>query len=204
MASQDSKGTDMGDEVETQIYLSIPADLPVETLTAALGTGKVACVRCTAGGQPGQLDSLREACHASEVPLLVDAPDGLAADLAKRHGLDGVHVAATPKTIAYARKSLGNDAIIGGNAGTSRHDGMNAAESGADYVAFAADADSELLTWWAQVVETPFVAGVDTLEQAGSLAGIADFVCIGLDSRSPEAAVTLLQEYAVALQGSDE
>ena len=56
--------------------------------------------------------------------------------LAQRHGLDGVHLTDGAKAVRYARKELGNDAIVGAFCGASRHDGMNAGEMGADYVAF--------------------------------------------------------------------
>ena len=64
--------------------------------------------------------------------------------LALRHGLDGVHLNDGAKAVRYARKELGDDAIVGAFCGTSRHEGMNAAEAGADYVAFGPVSDSAL------------------------------------------------------------
>ena len=77
-------------------------------------------------------DALRPVAHARDVPLVV-------ADhfrLAGRLGLDGVHLADGARQVREARKALGADAIVGAFARASRHDGLTAAEIGADYVAF--------------------------------------------------------------------
>ena len=87
--------------------------------------------------------------------------------------------------------SLPPNAIVGVTCHDSRHLAIDAAESGADYVAFGAfyptqtkeaktNADIELLRWWAEIMTAPCVAiGGITVENAGPLieAG-ADFLAV--------------------------
>ena len=65
--------------------------------------------------------------------LLNDRPD-LAAEL----GCDGVHVGQEDAPYAEARRILGPTGIVGVTCHDSRHLAMEAAEAGADYVAFGA------------------------------------------------------------------
>jgi thiamine-phosphate pyrophosphorylase len=100
-------------------------------------------------------------------------------------GLAGVHLGARWQETAKARGLLGSSAIIGAQCPLSRHDGMQAAEGGADYIAFAFDpADPEiamdLTRWWSEVTEIPIalacgdiVPEADLLREAG-----ADFVIL--------------------------
>ena len=88
--------------------------------------------------------------------------------LAQRLGLDGVHLTDGPRRLRDVRKTLGQDAIVGAFCGTSRHDGMTAAEIGADYVSFGPVsagllgdgtlAEPELFQWWSEMIEVPVVA----------------------------------------------
>jgi thiamine-phosphate pyrophosphorylase len=117
--------------------------------------------------------------------ILNDRPD-----LAAKAGADGVHIGIEDAPYAEARRVMGGDAIVGVTCKTSRHRAMEAAEAGADYVAFgaffdsatrgvAAEADAEILEWWSQLMVTPCVAiGGITPDNLGPLvkAG-ADFIC---------------------------
>jgi thiamine-phosphate pyrophosphorylase len=112
-------------------------------------------------------------------------------DLAKRLGADGVHVGQEDASYAEARALLGPDAIVGVTCHDSRHLAIEAAEAGADYVAFGAfyptgtkqaktRAEPELLTWWQEMMTVPCVAiGGITVENGGALvtAG-ADFLAV--------------------------
>lgn len=103
---------------------------------------------------------------------------------------DGVHLSWRPEIEdAYeaARTALGPDAVVGADAGVSRHDAMALGEAGADYVAFGlvADADEpaaardmqrELVTWWAEVFVVPVVAF-----DAATADDVRDFVRQGAD-----------------------
>lgn len=115
------------------------------------------------------------------------------AGLAKETGCDGVHL-NNAKAYRGARKLLGDDAIVGVDCGLSRHLALEAAERGADYVAFrrplneASAEDIEVdetaptleavLSWWQAMIETPCVAMAATSpEECLNLAKSgADFV----------------------------
>ena len=126
--------------------------------------------------------------------------------LAQRHGLDGVHLTDGAKAVRYARKELGADAIIGTFCGSSRHEGMNAGEAGADYVSFGPVGDSalyrgepaplDLFQWWSETIEVPVVAeGAITRDLLAHLSPVSDFVAIGPEiwsAEDPVAALTAL------------
>lgn len=91
------------------------------------------------------------------------------ADLAKRLGADGVHVGQEDTPYAEARALMGPKGIVGVTCHDSRHLAMEAAEAGADYVAFGAffetttkqaktKADPAILTWWQEMMTAPCVA----------------------------------------------
>ena len=178
----------------SRINLITPALVDVEaflpTLAAALDAAPIACLRIRMG-EPSE-DALRRAADlirpvAHDRDVAVTLTDHFL--IAPAHGLDGVHLSDARLSIRDARKSVGDDGIVGVFAGTSRHDGMNAAEAGADYVAFGPVAETalgdgkvagpELFTWWAEMIETPVVAeGGVTEAQIAGLAPHADFVSL--------------------------
>ncbi len=131
-------------------------------------------------------DALRAVCHDRDVPLVVTDHFRLAARL----GLDGVHLSDGSRQVRAVRKALGADAIVGAYAHASRHDGMTAAEIGADYVSFGPVGDTglgdgeiapfDLFAWWSEMIEVPVVAegGLDTA-LAADLAPVADFLALG-------------------------
>ncbi len=118
--------------------------------------------------------------------ILNDRPD-----LAAKLGCDGVHVGQEDASYAEARAIMGADRIVGVTCHDSRHLAMDAAEAGADYVAFGAffptstkepktRAPIELLSDWSQATIVPVVAiGGITVENAPLLveAG-ADFLAV--------------------------
>jgi thiamine-phosphate pyrophosphorylase len=118
--------------------------------------------------------------------ILNDRPD-----LAAKLDADGVHVGQEDASYAQARAAMGRDKIVGVTCHDSRHLAMQAAEAGADYVAFGAfyptrtkdpktSASPELLEIWSETTETPCVAiGGITVENAEPLvrAG-ADFLAV--------------------------
>jgi thiamine-phosphate pyrophosphorylase len=133
--------------------------------------------------------------------ILNDRPD-----LAAKLDADGVHVGQEDASYAQARAAMGRDKIDGVTCHDSRHLAMQAAEAGADYVAFGAfhptrtkdpktSASPELLEIWSETTETPCVAiGGITVENAEPLvrAG-ADFLAVSAGvwkhPDSPRAAV---------------
>jgi thiamine-phosphate pyrophosphorylase len=125
------------------------------------------------------------------------------AELARALRADGVHIPVSDNPLAAleaARAWVGGRAIVGVDAGRSRHDAMSLGEAGADYVAFgipafvkeredAADRRAELVAWWAEIFEVPVVA-MDVVDRAEvrllSAAG-ADFVCLRISTGMPVA-----------------
>jgi thiamine-phosphate pyrophosphorylase len=132
------------------------------------------------------VDALRPAVQASGTAFILNDRPDLAAEL----GCDGVHVGQEDASYAEARKLLPNG-IVGVTCHDSRHLAMDAAEAGADYVAFGAffptqtkepktQADIELLRWWGEMMVVPCVAiGGITVQNAPVLveAG-ADFLAV--------------------------
>lgn len=112
-------------------------------------------------------------------------------DLAVKLDADGVHVGQSDASYDQARALIGREKIVGVTCHNSRHLAMEAAEAGADYVAFGAFypthtkdaahwADPEILQIWQETMETPCVAiGGITIENAQPLvrAG-ADFLAV--------------------------
>ena len=123
---------------------------------------------------------------ADTVLLINDRPD-----LAAKAGADGVHIGQSDATYEDARATVGDDAIVGITCHDSRHLAMEAAERGADYVAFGAffdtatkppkfRADIELLEWWCSIFEIPCVAigGVTAQNCAPLVSARADFLAV--------------------------
>lgn len=136
--------------------------------------------------------------------ILNDRPD-LAASL----DCDGVHVGQGDMPYAAARKLMGKDRMVGVTCHDSRHLAMEAAEAGADYVAFGAffptttkdaptTADPEILSIWQEVMETPSVAigGITADNAAGLAQAGADFLAVSAGvwahPQGPAAAVAAL------------
>lgn len=72
---------------------------------------------------------------------------------------DGIHISRSAPVKAL-RETFKSE-VIGVFAATSRHIAMEAAESGADYIAFAQNsqkAGEPLLFWWQDIFEVPTVA----------------------------------------------
>ena len=159
-------------------------------LAQTLDAGDVAALQIRLKDQPDQViaaavDALSPIAQARGVAVILNDRPDLAAQL----GCDGVHVGQTDMSYGDARKLMGREAMIGVTCHDSRHLAMEAAEGGADYVAFGAffptttkdaptQAEPEILTIWQQFMETPCVAiGGITPENCGPLvtAG-ADFI----------------------------
>jgi thiamine-phosphate pyrophosphorylase len=96
--------------------------------------------------------------------ILNDRPD-----LAARLGADGVHIGQEDASYAEARAAMGRDRIVGVTCHNIRHLAIEAAEAGADYVAFGAffpsmtkdaqtHAEPEIIQWWAEMMVVPCVA----------------------------------------------
>jgi thiamine-phosphate pyrophosphorylase len=196
-----------------RLYLITPPRLEApsgfaRTLEAALTGGDVAALQIRLKDVPD--DQIAAAVHVltpvaeahGVAVILNDRPD-----LAAQLGCDGVHVGQEDASYAEARRLMGTDGIVGVTCHGSRHLAMEAAEAGADYVAFGAFFDTatkaaktraeiEVLEIWQESMTTPCVAiGGLTVENCRPLvtAG-ADFLAVSSGVWSypegPAAAVT--------------
>ena len=185
----------MAETEQPQIYLITPPEFELSSfpniLACVLDAVNVACLRLSLSTADEDrvlraADALREVAHAREVPLVIESH----LQLVGRLGLDGVHLPDGARAVRAARKALGADAIVGAFCGTSRHDGMTAAEIGADYIAFGpvaptplgdgSFADADLFAWWSEMIEVPVVAeGALDAERVRQLAPVTDFFGIG-------------------------
>src|SRR5215471_13015671 len=109
------------------------------TLAHALDAGDVAALQIRLKDVPDDVvsaavDALMPIAASRDVAVILnDRPD-----LAAKLGCDGVHVGQEDATYAEARRLMGRDRIVGVTCHDSRHLAMEAAEAGADYVAFGA------------------------------------------------------------------
>ncbi|MBU6406026.1 MAG: thiamine phosphate synthase [Alphaproteobacteria bacterium] len=186
----------MKDRPATQLYLISPPTIVVadfaRALQEALAAGPVAAFQLRLKNLPD--DAVTAAAEAlapivqgaGTAFILNDRPD-----LAARVGADGVHIGQEDASYPEARRWVGESGIVGVTCHDSRHLAMEAAEAGADYVAFGAffpsptkmpktAAAPELLSWWQEIMEVPCVAiGGMTVENARDIAESgADFVAV--------------------------
>ncbi len=170
---------------DCRLYLITPpalsADFP-EMLAAALDAGDVAALQLRLKDVDDDtirsaVDLVRPIAHAHNVALILnDRPD-----IAVETGCDGAHVGTDDMPLADARRVLGRGLQLGVSCYDSRDLALRAGEANADYVAFGAffpsgtkttgyQADTELLSWWSELMELPVVAigGIDA-ENCGPL-----------------------------------
>lgn len=191
-----------GDAPSCRLYLLSPGALVtgglsledfLPRLEAALGAGDVACFQLRLkdvddGTIRTAVRRLMPACHAHDVAFILNDRPDLAAAL----GCDGVHVGQDDTPYAEARRAMGDDRIVGVTCKASRHLAMDAAEAGADYVAFGgffpsstkpggtAKAEPEILAWWSETTTVPCVAiaGITAENCSPLVEAGADFLCI--------------------------
>jgi len=182
-------------EFPCQLYLISPlevsGDFPAQ-LEAALSAGPVAAfqfrVKNVDQHEAAALaEPLQAICAAHEVAFIVN--DSVA--LAKRLKADGVHMGQGDGDVREARELLGRDAQIGVTCHNSRHLAMEAAEAGADYVAFGAFypsgtkqvehvAELDTLQKWSFITEVPCVAigGITPGNAKPLIDAGADFIAV--------------------------
>jgi thiamine-phosphate pyrophosphorylase len=162
------------------------------TLAEALDAGDVAALQIRLKDQPDEIvaaaaDALMPIAQARGVAVILNDRPDLAASL----GCDGVHVGQEDASLAEARRIVGRDRMVGVTCHDSLHLAMEAAEGGADYVAFGAffstttkdastRAEPELLTGWQLDMIIPCVAiGGITVPTARQIAAAgADFLAV--------------------------
>lgn len=182
-------------EDRPQLYLITPPAFELDSfpdrLAAVLDGYETACLRLAMAGRDEDriaraADALRQVAHARDVALVIETHAGLVTRL----GLDGVHLTDGARSIRKLRKDLGPDAIIGAACGVTRHEGISAAEAGADYVSFSpvgettlgdgSRAEADLFDWWSEMIEVPVVAeGALTADLVARLGPVTDFFAVG-------------------------
>ena len=158
----------------SRLYLITPLALEPQSfagkLAEALDAGDVACVQLRLKNANDDAirraaDVLRPVAQQRGATFLMNDR----ADLALSCGCDGVHVGPEDTPYAEARALLGPERIVGVTCRDSRHEAIEAAEAGADYVAFGAffptktkeakaRAEPEILRWWSEIMTVPCVA----------------------------------------------
>lgn len=183
------------------LYLITPPAFDPEqfrpVLIEALQGGDVACVQLRLkgpDGEPAPRDAVRAAARvlmpevqSRDVAFIINDDAELAGEL----GADGVHIGQDDMTVREARAYIGPDAIVGVTCHDSRHLAMEAAEAGADYVAFGAffptatkaaksQAEPEILEIWSTTTTVPCVAiGGITLDNCRALVDAgAEFLAV--------------------------
>ena len=193
---------------------------------ATLNGGDVACLQVRlksvegVKAPPHDIERVMKAilpvANERDVAVLLNDDPQLAKDL----GADGVHIGQSDMPYRKARELLGDEASIGVTCHNSRHLALEAAEAGADYVAFGAFfstttkqashcADPQLLEWWQDVTTVPCVAiGGITVENCEPLVTHgADFLAVSsgvwAHRDGPAEAVTAFNRIIAALAESD-
>ena len=199
----------MSDPERAQITLITPPvfDLEVfpDQLAAVLDGVDIACLRLSLASRDEVViaraaDAARVVAHARDVAIVIETH----VLMVERLGLDGVHLTDGARLVRKLRKDLGADAIIGAFCGVTRHDGMNAAEAGADYVSFGPIGasplgsgevvDFDLFDWWSKVIEVPVIAeGALTVDLVAHYAPVADFFAIGPEIWGQDAPLAALK-----------
>lgn len=183
---------------KTQLYLVLEltgSEIPTERLDALLAEFAIPSLLIVPGERnANDVEKLRPlVLNAQQHGTAVLIADDL--ELAGNLRADGVHLsneatqAPLIERFREARETLGANAIIGADAGQSRHEAMAISEAEADYVAFSPDTQTDqsgdaaphqldLVEWWAEIFEPPIVAlGVADNETAADFAAVgADFV----------------------------
>ena len=196
-----------------RLYLISPP-----TIVSIAAFAKLFDMACTGGDVAALQIRLKDASEA-EIEDLVWALKPIASargavlilndrpEWAARFGCDGVHIGQEDGSYAEARAAVGRDGIVGVTCHDSRHLAMEAAEAGADYVAFGAffdtstkapktRAEPELLEAWQESMTTPCVAigGITVARARGLAKAGADFLAVSAGvwnyRGGPPAAVT--------------
>ena len=202
-----------------RLYLITPPNLEPnsfgERLRAALDAGDVACVQLRLKDVDEAtvrqaVKALKPIAQERDVAFILNDLPILAAET----GCDGVHVGQQDMAYETAREVMGSDAIVGVTCHASRHLATEAADAGADYVAFGAffptetkdakaRADEDILRWWSETMIVPCVAiGGITARNCGPLvAAGADFLAvISAVWDHPDGPAVAVREFNLAIE----
>jgi thiamine-phosphate pyrophosphorylase len=183
-------------KLRCRLYLITPPIITLNTfkddLADACDGGDVACIQLRLKGADRDeillaIDTLAPIAQERNIAFILnDNPE-----LAAQTGCDGVHIGQRDSTYEQARDIVGNNAIVGVTCHDKRYLAIEAAQKGADYVAFgaffqtktkntASQPEIEILDAWSTMTRVPCVAiGGITHKNCHSLihAG-ADFLAV--------------------------
>ena len=138
----------LSNKSSTKLYLITPSKININkfavSLDEVLKTSLVSCLQLRLKDVKDKdiieaARILKPICSNYNVPFILN--DRL--DLVRELETDGVHLGQEDASISEARKLLGPNAIIGASCYNSKHRAMEAAEAGANYVAFGAFFDTK-------------------------------------------------------------
>ena len=138
----------LSNKSSTKLYLITPSKININkfsvSLDEVLKTSLVSCLQLRLKDVKDKdiieaARILKPICSNYDVPFILN--DRL--DLVRELEVDGVHLGQEDASISEARKLLGPNAIIGASCYNSKHQAMEAAEAGANYVAFGAFFDTK-------------------------------------------------------------
>lgn len=183
-------------DARCRLYLVTPPKLEpkpfAEILKRALSGGDVASLQLRLKDvsddeilRAGEM--LRPITQRAGAAFVMNDRPGLAAKL----GADGVHIGQEDASYQDARAIMGPNRIVGVTCHNSRHLAIDAAEAGADYVAFGAffqtttkepktRAEPELIEWWTETMVVPCVAigGITVANCRPLIEAGADFLAV--------------------------
>jgi len=202
------------DRPPTQLYLITPpvgeASDFAPLLREALEAGEAACVLLdlVAGDDQSAKKLIKDYAaivQPTGAALLVSGWSAVVA----RGGADGIHIVDGHTGLKDALQSFKPERIVGAGNVRTKHDAMQIAESGADYVMLGEpsrdgrvpplQATIERTGWWAELFEVPCVAYAPDLGAVTLLADCgADFVALGPavwnHEQGPAAAMRLVHD----------
>ena len=150
---------------QSRHFLVTPVSLSASEALAKLNAGLEGASLLVSEGpeQAAQARALTGPAQAKGIAVLIEYDVALATSVAA----DGVMTGGSLKTWQAAKAALPKDAIVGGRCLT-RHQAMELAEAGADFIAFN---DPEMVAWWGEIFQVPCVSLV-----AGEDLPNADFI----------------------------
>lgn len=180
----------------TKIYLISPPSFEIKTfaprLEAVLKTGLVSVFQLRLKDYPKNeiikiAHEVKKICAQNNCLFIVnDSPE-----IAWEVGAGGVHLGEGDGLVSEVRKKSPQNFVIGASCYNSRHLAMEAAEQGADYLAFGAffptstkivkaKAEIEILEWASEMLNVPIVAigGINEKNAASLAKAGTDFVAV--------------------------
>ncbi|MFG1477630.1 thiamine phosphate synthase [Xanthobacter sp. V4C-4] len=178
--------------LRARLMLILSPALAPQDAVARVAAGDVAAVILRPGATSpdvARLRALAQPLQKRDCAVLVEAH----VEAVEPARLDGAHMGDTvhdPAPLAAALGRLKPDNIVGAGGFSSRHDAMEAGESGADYILFGPLSGSgaefartcALVDWWTELFEVPAAAVAGSPAEVAALAQAgADFIALAQD-----------------------